>query len=174
MSGSPTPGQQLTNVLAAAARVVLDHRFPGQAVGVSAFARTNRTALLTAISNSSQLRHVVRTTHPEAEGSHELLAALLGDDAAASAMAAEKLASHPSALVLPNTRAGRHIGTAEVLPARSNTDAPGIGAQATPRNNSLALGRSSNATEADSPSPRTSGMPLAANEPPLSTTVMRR
>ena len=118
-----TPGRHLTDILAAAARVVLERRFPGQDIGVVAFARTNRSLLLTAISSSRQLRDVVRTAHPEAEGSHELLVALLGDDSAASAAAAEKLAADPSALATPNMRAGSHTRTRETPPAPSNTEA---------------------------------------------------
>jgi Cft2 family RNA processing exonuclease len=119
----PTPGQQLSNILAAASRAVLERRFPGQDIGVVAFARTNRTMLLTAISSSSQLRDVVRTAHPEAEGSHELLAALLGGDAAASAAASEKLATDPSALASSKARVGLGTRTAEALPTRSNAEA---------------------------------------------------
>lgn len=123
MSGGLRPGQQLTGILAAAARIVLEYQFSGQAVDVGAFARANRAALLTAISRSSELRKVVIRAHPEAKDSHGLLAALLGDDAEASNVAAEKLAADPSALVLPNSTVSEHIRTKELLSIRPNTDA---------------------------------------------------
>jgi Cft2 family RNA processing exonuclease len=118
-----TPGQQLTGILAAAARIVIERRFPGQDIDVIAFARTNRTELLNAISRSSQLRDAVRTAHPEAEGSHELLAALIGDDAAASAAAMERLATDLSALAPSKARAGLRASIAVTLPAHSNAEA---------------------------------------------------
>lgn len=119
----PTPGRQLTDILAAAAGIVLERRFPGQDIGVVAFARTNRSLLLTTISSSRELRDVVRTAHPEAERSHELLAALLGHDSAASSAAAEKLASDPSALAAPNMGAGSDTRTREAQPAPPDAEA---------------------------------------------------
>ena len=117
----PTPGHQLTQILAAAARVVLERRFPGQDTDVAAFARANRTQLLVAMSRSSQLRDVVRCAHPEAGSSHEVLAALLDDDSAVSAIAAEKLVADPTALA-PSRTADIHTRTAGALPARPNSD----------------------------------------------------
>jgi Cft2 family RNA processing exonuclease len=119
----PLPGEQLTRILAAAARVVLERLFPGQCIDVVEFARANRANLLDAISGSRQLREVVRAACPEAGVSHELLAALLGDDVAASATAAEKLAADPGALALPRTNAGSRTRTIDAPPAQSSTEA---------------------------------------------------
>ena len=101
---------------------MLERRFSGRDVDVTAFAKANRIPLLTAISGSSQLRDAVRTAHPEAESSHELLAALLGDDSAASSAAAEKLATDPTALTRPPRERGGQTQAPEELPIRSNTD----------------------------------------------------
>jgi Cft2 family RNA processing exonuclease len=117
-----TPGRQLTDILASAARIVIERLFPGQDVDVGAFARANRTKLLNAIAGNSELRDAVRAAHPEAEGSHELLAALVGNDTAASAAAAERLATDQSALTSPNAADGLRASSAEAPPARSEPE----------------------------------------------------
>ena len=118
----PSSGHRLSEIVASAARAVLERRFSDRDVDVTAFAKANRVPLLTAISGSSQLRDAVRTAHPEAESSHELLAALLGDDSAASSAAAKKLATDPTALTRPPTERGSQTYAPEALPIRSNTD----------------------------------------------------
>jgi Cft2 family RNA processing exonuclease len=119
----PSPGYRLSEIVVSAARVVLERRFSGREIDVTAFAKANRVQLLTAISGSSQLRDIVRAAHPVVESSHELLAALLGDDSAASSAAAEKLATDPTALTRPLTERGNQTHAPEALPVRSNTDA---------------------------------------------------
>ena len=94
-------GEQLSRVLATSARFVLERRFPGQDIDIGEFTDANRPALLAALCGSRELRALVRDTCPEAERSHELLAVLLGDDAAASAGAAAKLTADLNALAPP-------------------------------------------------------------------------
>jgi Cft2 family RNA processing exonuclease len=91
----------MTRILAAAARHVIDRRFPGRDIDIAEFARVNRGPLLAALSRDSQLRALVRDACPEAAGGYELLAALTGDDSVAAAAAAEKLAADPGALTPP-------------------------------------------------------------------------
>jgi Cft2 family RNA processing exonuclease len=102
-------GGQLTRILAVAARVVMERRFPGRDICVSEFARANRVQLLTVISRNRQLREDLRAQLPEAGKSHELLAALLADDTSASVAAAERLTSDPNALVSTRALTGPDI-----------------------------------------------------------------
>lgn len=115
-------GEQLTRILTAAARPVLERRFPGQDVDVSGFARANRPALLSALSASHQLRALARDACPDAERSHELLAALLGDDSAASAAAAVKLTADPNLLAPHRTSGKSRTRSAAAPSAQLGTD----------------------------------------------------
>jgi Cft2 family RNA processing exonuclease len=116
-------GEQLTQVLFATARIVLERRFPGQGIDVAGFARTNRAKLLYAIAGSSELRQIVRAACPDVEGSHELLAWLLGDDLSTAVTAAAKLVADPSALAPPSTHVRSRARTIDSPPAQPEADA---------------------------------------------------
>jgi Cft2 family RNA processing exonuclease len=118
-----TAVEQLTRILAAAARPVLERRFPDQDIDVSGFAHANRPALLSALSTSHQLRALVRDACPNAEHGHELLAALLGDDNSASAAAAAKISADPNALAPPRASGKSRTHSATALSAQPGTGA---------------------------------------------------
>jgi Cft2 family RNA processing exonuclease len=106
----------------------LQRRFPGQDVDVADFARVNRAALLTALAGSGQLRAIARASCPDAPGSDELLAALLGDDGAVAAAAAAKLAAGPEVLAPPRASHGQRAIAVTAAPSRPGKDA-GTGRQ---------------------------------------------
>ena len=102
---------------------VLERRFPGQDVDVAEFARVQPRRAAHRPLGTSELPSDVRGRVPGAEGSHELLAALLGDDAAASAAAAAKLAADPNR-ARPATAPGSRLACAAVGERRCHSLGP--------------------------------------------------